>query len=68
MTSVLEVSQALYGHSDIINYCSFNSKGTYLATASADKTVRIFRIGDSLTSSKFHILSFQEETYNLILR
>ncbi|GBN58307.1 Apoptotic protease-activating factor 1, partial [Araneus ventricosus] len=51
MTSVVEVSQTLYGHSDVINYCSFNSKGDYLATASADNTVRIFRIGDSLTSS-----------------
>ncbi|KAF8783480.1 Apoptotic protease-activating factor 1 like protein [Argiope bruennichi] len=50
-TSVVEVSKALYGHSDVINYCSFNSKGDYLATASSDKTVRIFHIGESLTSS-----------------
>ncbi|CAL1286729.1 unnamed protein product [Larinioides sclopetarius] len=51
MTSVVEVSQSLHGHIGVINYCSFNSKGDYLATASADKTVRIFRIGDSLMSS-----------------
>ncbi|CAL1294318.1 unnamed protein product [Larinioides sclopetarius] len=50
--SVLDESQILYGHSGVVNYCSFNSNGEYLATASDDKTVRIFRIGTSFTSSE----------------
>ncbi|GFY41840.1 apoptotic protease-activating factor 1 [Trichonephila inaurata madagascariensis] len=50
-SSTFDESQELSGHSDVINYCSFNSKGDRLVTASADKTVKIFKIGESLTSS-----------------
>ncbi|GFU08427.1 apoptotic protease-activating factor 1 [Nephila pilipes] len=49
--STFDESQELSGHADVINYCAFNSKGDRLATASNDKTVKIFKIGESLTSS-----------------
>ncbi|KAG8195243.1 hypothetical protein JTE90_027984 [Oedothorax gibbosus] len=41
----------LHGHTDVINYCSFNSDGSRLATASEDNTVKVFKIVESLTSS-----------------
>jgi len=40
-----QVSTAI-GHSDIINSLSFNGKGNYLASGSADKTVRIWKVED----------------------
>ncbi|KAF8783478.1 Apoptotic protease-activating factor 1 like protein [Argiope bruennichi] len=38
-------------HADVINYCAFSSKGDYLATASADTTVKIFKIQKSFDDS-----------------
>ncbi|XP_054720094.1 apoptotic protease-activating factor 1-like, partial [Uloborus diversus] len=47
LSSTGEEVQTLSGHKDVINYCSFNSKGDKLATASSDRTVKVFEINTS---------------------
>jgi len=42
----VQVSTAV-GHSDIISSLSFNGKGTYLASGSADRTVKIWKVEDA---------------------
>ncbi|GBM46442.1 Apoptotic protease-activating factor 1 [Araneus ventricosus] len=44
-------------HGDVINYCAFSSAGDYLATASADTTVKIFKIRASIPTKE---KSFQD--------
>lgn len=46
----------MHGHSNVTNYCALDSDGNRLITASEDTTVRMFKIVESLTSSKYFLI------------
>lgn len=49
----LQITQILKGHSDVIRSVSFSPIGNYLASGSADKTIRIWRaMGNRFTSHR----------------
>ena len=46
----------LKGHTDTVNMVSFSGDGKAIVTACDDMTVRLFRLGDAVTSKNPHIL------------